>query len=74
MPNSWITIEETILYQVFWGIEKGIIYKDEINKNQPAYWKNIRMDKIFLKTNTGSFKKDEIIREYGIYVDRKSVV
>ena len=68
MPNSWVVIEDIMLYQIFWGMEKGIIYHDEIEKNETQYWKSIRMDKLFIRPKPGKYEKNQIIRQFGLYV------
>jgi hypothetical protein len=68
MPNSWVIIEDSMLYQLFWGVEKGIIYRDETEKREPAFWKNVRMDKVFVKTRPAKFKASQTVRQFGLYV------
>ncbi len=68
LPNSWVSIEDTLLYQVFWGAEKGLVYRKESQKKYPNYWKNMRQDKVFMRTRPGNYKQGEILHQFGLYV------
>jgi hypothetical protein len=68
LPNQWVVIEDNILYQVFWGMEKGLVYRDETERKEPSYWKNLRMDKVFIRPNPGKYEADQVVRQYGLYV------
>ncbi len=68
MPNNWVVVEDSVLYQLFWGAEKGLVYRDETERNQPPYWKNLRMDSIFFRVKPGQYAAGRTIRQLGIYV------
>lgn len=68
MPNEWVVTEDLLLYQLFWGMEKGILYHKSSDRAQPPYWKNARMDRIFIRGPRGKFEGGQVIREFGLYV------
>jgi hypothetical protein len=67
-PSSWATIGNSLLFQLVWGREKGLVYVPSGKRNTPPYWKNCRLDMLAVRLESRQVKAGETVYQAGFFV------
>jgi hypothetical protein len=67
-PSSWASIENSLLFQLVWGREKGLVYVPSGKRNTPPYWKNCRLDMLAVRVEGCRVNAGETIYQVGFFV------
>jgi hypothetical protein len=67
-PSPWASIGNSLLYQLFWGREKGLVYVPAGKRNTPPYWKNCRLDMLAVRLEGRQVNAGDTIYQVGFFV------
>ncbi len=67
-PSPWASIGNSLVYQLVWGREKGLVYVPSGRRNTPPYWKNCRLDMLAVRLENRPVKAGDTIYQIGFFV------
>jgi len=68
LPMNWATINEYLLYQVFWGETNGMCYQRNFKPNRPAYWNNCSVDMLGVQLPEKKYAAGEKVFQKGLFI------
>lgn len=67
-PSFWASIEDHVLFQFVWGMNKGLMYVPGGERNAPPYWMNCRLDMLAVHMEARQVAKGETAYNIGFYL------